>query len=216
MIYLKNLSLSHPNRPPLLQDVSLSLKSGGFYFLLGPSGSGKTTLLKTLALQRPVQSGELVMFEKKRIKNPAPVMRAIGWVSQTLDLIDELSVKDNICLSFEAHYQLTKDTLEQMTDFLTWYGLGDMAGIKTSDLSQGERQRVAIIRAIMHRPQIILADEPTSYLDSINQTKTFTLFHELNKNGTTIVFATHNKLLAEPFDKIYIQDQTLQLVPSQK
>jgi cell division transport system ATP-binding protein len=187
--------------PNVLHNVSFDLNRGDFRFLTGPSGAGKTSLLKLLYLAHLPASGNITMFGKDLSQTPRqelPAMRRkIGVVFQDFRLIDHLTSFENVALPLRIAGKTLEEYRPDVIELLTWVGLGNRIDEKPSALSGGEQQRVAIARAVVAKPALLLADEPTGNVDAEIGIRLLRLFLELNKLGTTIVLATHDRYLVE-------------------
>jgi len=185
----------------LLSDVSLKLAPGSFHFLTGPSGAGKTTLLKLVFLsERPVR-GAISMFGKdvarlRRGELPA-LRRQIGVVFQDFRLLDHLTAFENVALPLRIQGMPERAYREDVEEILNWVGLGERMHARPATLSGGEKQRIAIARAVVARPPVLVADEPTGSIDPEMGARLMRLFVELNKLGTTVLIATHDRSLVD-------------------
>lgn len=184
---------------PALADLSFSIKKGEFCFITGPSGAGKTTLFKLLFGAESASDGQILVDGRNlsRIKGRhlALFRRRIGIVFQDFKLIDNQTIFQNIAVALEVRgepYDLIKKKINRA---LSMVGLEKKADKQTRTLSGGEQQRVAVVRAMINDPVIILADEPTGNLDSQHTEKIFNLFKEINLRGATVMLATHNTAL---------------------
>ncbi len=191
-------AVSHAYDParPVLDDLNFSLLRGGFYFVAGPSGAGKTTLLKLLYLAlRPAQ-GSLTMFGEEMAALPLDRLpgfrRRIGVVFQDFRLIPHLSAFDNVALPLRIAGLSEADLVEPVREMLDWVGLSERADATPAMLSGGEAQRVGIARAVIARPELLVADEPTGNVDPEMAVRLLQLFEGLNRLGTTVVVATHD------------------------
>jgi cell division transport system ATP-binding protein len=201
MVRFENVGMRYGAGPEVLCDVSFALETGSFTFLTGLSGAGKTTLLKLIYLAEPPSRGLITLFGHdlavaKRGDFPA-LRRRIGVVFQDFRLLDHLSVFDNVALPLKIAGTKTADFVEDVRELLGWVGLGDKLQAKPPTLSGGEQQRVAIARAVVARPDLLIADEPTGNVDPEIGTRILRLFTELNKFGTTVLIATHDRALME-------------------
>lgn len=180
-----------------LDGVSLQISQGEFIAILGPSGSGKSTLMHVLGFMDNPTSGK-ILFEGNDVSRISKDRRAwyranrIGFVFQTFNLLPRLSVVDNVLLPVSYSRQKMKDKQERALTVLSRVGMEHRATHIPNQLSGGERQRVSIARALINRPSIILADEPTGALDSRNVVKTMQLFCDLVDEGQTLVMVTHD------------------------
>ena len=180
----------------VLRDLDLRLSRGGFYFLTGPSGAGKTSLLKLLYLAQRPSRGAIRLFGEELGSMPRDVMpllrRRIGVVFQDFRLVRSLTVFDNVALPLRIG-GARDDAIEgPVREMLAWVGLADRASARPATLSGGEQQRVAIARAVIASPDLIIADEPTGNVDAAMAKRILTLLTAMNRQGTTVVVATHD------------------------
>jgi cell division transport system ATP-binding protein len=170
-----------------------------FRWLLGPSGAGKTSLLRLMYLAVRPTSGRLTVLgtdtgSASRRGLPA-LRRRIGVVFQDFHLLPHLSAFDNVALPLRIAGRPEGQIRADVTEMLRWVGLGRRAAARPPELSGGEQQRIAIARAVIGRPSLLLADEPTGNLDSVQAERLMQLFREMNRLGTTVVVASHNDAL---------------------
>jgi cell division transport system ATP-binding protein len=203
MIIFDNVGFRYGVGPEILHDVSMAIEPGSFHFLTGASGAGKTTLLNMMHLSLKPTRGFLSVFGQdvgalKRRRTPA-LRRQIGMVFQDFRLLDHMSVFDNVALPLRLAGEKEREIRRDVAAILEWVGLGDTLQASPRALSGGEQQRVAIARAVVGRPGILLADEPTGSVDETIGQRILRLFEELNRLGTAIVIATHNRSLIERF-----------------
>ena len=199
MIKAKDVSHSY-NKDIALKNINLEIKKGEFISIVGKSGSGKSTLLSILStLLKPI-SGE-VFFENINSKNIKDIdsfrQKNIGFIFQFHYLINYLNIKENIQIANE------KATLQEIEKLLDLLEIKSIINKYPNEISGGQRQRAAIARALINKPKIIFADEPTGNLDSKNSKNVFKIFKKLSKKGTTIIVATHDLNLASKTDKTY-------------
>lgn len=187
----------------MLRDVSLDLAAGSFHFLLGPSGAGKTSLLRLLSLAMPPSRGCVVVFGRDVAATSRPELaalrRRIGIVFQDFRLLPQLSVYDNVALPLAV---AGLDAAQIATDckrMLARIGLDRLAEARPPSLSGGQQQLVAIARALIIRPRLLIANEPTASVNEILAQRLIALFQEVNRLGTTVLIATHNQRLAARF-----------------
>lgn len=205
MIRLTNVGLRYDRGPEVLSDVNFHLKPGSFHFLTGPSGAGKTSLLRLLFMSIRPTRGQLHMFSQD-VSRVSPAKRAqlrrrVGIVFQDFRLLDHLTTWQNVALPLRVVDKRANinDDKEDVTDLLQWVGLGDRMHAYPSVLSGGEKQRAAIARALIRKPEILLADEPTGNVDPQMARRLLRLFVELNRLGTSVVIATHDHQLMRQF-----------------
>ena len=201
MIKANNIQYSY-GKLEVLKGVNLHIKKGEFVSITGASGAGKTTLLQLLGTLDEVQTGSLIINNKevntlnqKELANFRN--KEIGFVFQFHNLLVEFTALENVCLPAFIAGADKKKAEQKGMELLALLGLTDRANHKPDELSGGEQQRVAVARALINSPSIILADEPSGNLDSKNAEELHNLFLKLNKElGQTFVIITHNKELA--------------------
>ncbi|MHA1540097.1 MAG: cell division ATP-binding protein FtsE [Alphaproteobacteria bacterium] len=204
MIHFENVSLRYgSNQPRVLKDVNLHLPRGSFNFLLGPSGAGKSSLLKLMYfIEKPI-SGSIQMFDRDiatLTTQERPVFRRrIGFVFQDYRLLPHLSAKDNVALPLRIAGAKEDKIDDHVIQLMRWVGLQDYIDASPATLSGGQQQRLAFARAVINRPSILLADEPTGSVDQKTARRIYQLFRDLHSLGTTIFIATHNMELVEEF-----------------
>jgi cell division transport system ATP-binding protein len=187
--------------PEILRDLSFSLAPGSFSFLTGPSGAGKSSLLKLLFLALRPTRGLISLFGRdiaalRRADVPA-LRRRIGVVFQDFKLLDHMTVFDNVALPLRAAGLKPESYGDNVRELLDWVGLKSEAHMFPPALSGGEKQRLAIARAVVAKPDLLLADEPTGNVDPALALRLLHLFHELNRFGTTVLIATHDPHLMD-------------------
>jgi cell division transport system ATP-binding protein len=203
LVVFDKVLLRYGAGPEILHDVSFSLAPGSFHFLVGPSGAGKSSLLRVMYLGLKPAGGAVSLFgrdvtalDRRAI---AEMRRRIGVVFQDFRLLDQLSVLDNVALPLRIAGLRESQVQQNARELLAWVGLGDHLAAHPAMLSGGQQQRIAIARAVIGRPQLLLADEPTGNVDDRIGVRLMHLFEELNKLGTTVVIATHNDSLVARF-----------------
>ena len=197
MIRFKNVSRIYPPNVVGVQSVNLHIRPGEFVSIVGQSGTGKTTLVKLLIAEERPSRGQIVVggWDISNIK-PAEVpilRRQIGVVFQDFKLLPKKTVHENIAFALEVAGAKSKKIKQIIPQALKIVGLTDKAGRYPRQLSGGEQQRVVIARALVHRPKIIVADEPTGNLDSLNTWEIIDLLKRINGFGTTVVLVTHDR-----------------------
>ena len=195
--------MRYDSGPEVLHDISFSLEPGSFHYLTGPSGAGKSSLLKLLYLAHRPSRGLITLFDcdiatAERRQLPA-LRRRIGVVFQDFRLLDHLTAFENVALPLRIAGLPEREITDHVAELLEWVGLADALGVSPATLSGGEKQRLAIARAVVARPELLLADEPTGNLDPELSLRLFRLFEELNRNGTTVLIATHSNDLVDSF-----------------
>ena len=214
-VVFDRVSLGYEKKNPLLDNVSLELEAGKFFFLKGVSGSGKTSLFKALLLVLEPFQGTIKLFDKKTrglpFKARVELRQKIGVVFQDYKLLNHLSVKENVALPLCVRGLPQQKANTQAEEILDWMGVSSVRNAHPSNLSGGEKQRVAIARAIITHPQLLLADEPTGNIDDDAAYKITCLLERLHKAGTTVIMATHNQPLIEsfPYEILHLQERTI-------
>ncbi len=202
MIQLQQVGLRYGGKGgqvEVLRDVDAVIPAGAFRWVLGASGAGKSSLLRLLNLGVRPSAGRMDLFgvpvARARRAALARLRRRTGTVYQELRLLPELTAFDNVALRLRLD-GLAEDKVEaEVTEMLRWVGLGRKLHVRPTALSGGEQQRVAVARAVVHRPPLLLADEPTGALDEAQGERLMQLFLELNEMGSTVLVATHNEAL---------------------
>ena len=218
MIRLENVSMRYHQGPEVLRNINLDIPQGAFRFLTGPSGAGNTSLLKLIFLAHAASQGRVYLMghdtAAQSRKARALMRRHIGVVFQDFRLIDHLTVYENITLPLRIAGHKQSNWHKNAVELLNWVGLGERLDALPETLSGGEQQRAAIARAVITRPRIIIADEPTGNVDPEIGERLLRLLIELNKMGTTIVIATHYRQLWESFDfpRLHLDKGQIELV----
>lgn len=205
MIKAKNLTMCYSNGVVALHDVTLKINKGEFVFLVGPSGAGKSTFLSLVIRQQTPTSGLLTVGEKDvafLTRKETPFFRRnIGVIFQDYKLLPNKTVYENIAFALEVIEIGRREIRERVNAVLNLVGLIHKENVFPSELSGGEQQRVSLARAIVNRPLLLLADEPTGNLDPDTSWGIMELLREINKRGTTIVMATHNREIVDRLRK---------------
>jgi len=204
LVRFENVGLRYGLGPEVLRDLTFRIEPHSFQFLTGPSGAGKTSLLRLLFLSLKPTRGLITLFDQDiAILNKdalSALRRRIGIVFQDFRLLDHMTTYENVALPFRVMGKDEKDYRNEVVELLHWVGLGDRMEALPPVLSGGEKQRAAIARAVIARPQLLLADEPTGNVDPNLAQRLLRLFIELNKSGTTVVIATHDITLMDQYD----------------
>jgi cell division transport system ATP-binding protein len=204
VVIFENVGLRYGSGPDILRDVNFALEPHSFHFLTGPSGAGKTTLLKLILQGLRPSSGRIELFGRDVMgmtkDDIAAARRRIGIVLQDFRLLDHLTVYENVALALRVQGVEEASYRAEVIELLKWVGLGDRMDVPPMMLSGGEKQRAAIARALIVRPEMLLADEPTGNVDPQLARRLLRLFIELNKLGTAIVLATHDFSLMEQYE----------------
>jgi cell division transport system ATP-binding protein len=204
VIRFENVGLRYGFGPEVLRDLTFDIDSHSFQFLTGPSGAGKTSLLRLLFLLLRPTRGLISMFDQDTAiltkDNRAALRRRIGIVFQDFRLLDHLTTYENVALPFRVLGKEEATYRNEVIELLQWVGLGERMEALPPVLSGGEKQRAAIARAVIARPQLLLADEPTGNVDPNLGQRLLRLFIELYRQGTSVVIATHDIALMDEYD----------------
>jgi cell division transport system ATP-binding protein len=183
--------------PETLSDISFSLQPGSFHFLTGPSGAGKSSLLKLIYMAERPSRGLINLFGQDLATAPRQglpgLRRRIGVVFQEFRLLEHLTAFDNVALPLRIAGLKPADYRLDVAELMAWVGLGHKLHAMPATLSGGEKQRLAIARAVVSRPDLIIADEPTGNVDHALSLRILKLFVELNRLGTTVLIASHDE-----------------------
>ena len=197
---------------PVLKDINLNVEEGEYLAIMGPSGSGKTTMMNLIGcLDRPtkgdyfLEGQDVSQYKDKELSDVR--LNSIGFVFQNFNLLPRQSALENMALPLSYAGIPAKQRKEIAKQALERVGLGDRLDFMPNQLSGGQKQRVSIARALVNKPKIVLADEPTGALDSKSGQAVMELFRKLNEEGVTIIMITHNEEIAEQAKRIiYIFD----------
>jgi cell division transport system ATP-binding protein len=188
----------------ILRDLTFSIEPQSFQFLTGPSGAGKTTLLRLILLSLKPTRGMINLFGRDSTiltkDDITGLRRRIGVVFQDFRLLDHLTTYENVALPLRVQGRDETSYRAEVVELLRWVGLGERMHVLPPVLSGGEKQRAAIARALIVRPELLLADEPTGNVDPGLARRLLRLFIELHKSGTSVVIATHDLALMDQFD----------------
>lgn len=204
----------------VLRNVNLQINSGEFTYIIGKVGSGKSSLLKSMYSEIPIESGEARVMEYdlpniKRKEIPF-LRRAIGIVFQDFQLLTDRSVYDNLYFVLQATGWKNKEEIDhRIEEVLKEVGMLNKSYKMPHELSGGEQQRIVIARALLNKPQLILADEPTGNLDPGTGEQIVRYLHEISKEGTAVIMATHNLAFIEQFPGKVLRCDDKQLRPCQ-
>lgn len=202
LLEVLNLKKTYDNKRYVLNDLNFSIKRGEIATILGASGCGKSTFLNIMGMLDTPTDGEYI-FEGKKIErnnlNLYNKIRAkdIGFIFQSYCLIEYLTVQENVLMPFLYNgLEITDSVYKEIDELLYKLKLDKVKNKRVSLLSGGEKQRVAIVRAMIKNPKLIIADEPTGNLDDINAISVINAFCDIAKKGTSIIVVTHNKYLS--------------------
>ncbi len=203
MIVFQKVTKIFPDGTQALGEVSCQIKKGEFVFFIGPSGAGKTTIMKLLRRELLASEGTVIVKDKNLAEmenKEVPLLRRqVTMCFQDFKLLSDRTVQENIALSLEVAGLKEEEVEKRVAEALKNVGLEKKGGFFPLQLSGGELQRVGIARAIVAKPEVLLADEPTGNLDPESAFEILKLFKEINLSGTTVLVATHNAELVNKF-----------------
>jgi cell division transport system ATP-binding protein len=204
VVRFENVGIRYGMDAEVLRDLTFAIEPGSFQFLTGPSGAGKTTLLRLILMSVRPSRGLVSVFgeETSRIsrKTLTKLRRRMGVVFQDFRLLDHLTTFENVALPLRAQGREEAGYRGEVIEILRWVGLGERMHVLPPVLSGGEKQRAALARALIVRPDLLLADEPTGNVDPSLARRLLRLFIELNRLGTSVVLATHDLALMDQLD----------------
>jgi cell division transport system ATP-binding protein len=204
VVRFENVGLRYGLGPEILRDLTFRIQPNSLQFLTGPSGAGKSSLLRLLFVSLKPSRGLISLFghDIGSLSKDAlsTLRRRIGIVFQDFRLLDHMTTFENVALPLRVLGRGEDSYRNEVAELLHWVGLGHRMGALPPVLSGGEKQRAAIARAVISRPQLLLADEPTGNVDPALAKRLLRLFIELNKSGTSVVIATHDIALMDQFD----------------
>jgi len=205
MIRLTDVFKVYANGTKALKGVTFELKTGEFAFLVGPSGSGKSTVMRLLTGELAPTDGQVIVngFDMDRVKlRKLPYLRrTIGVIFQDFRLIEKKSVYENVSFAMRVIGASNKDIRQRVPYVLELVGLENKVKARPNELSGGEQQRVAVARALVNNPTLIIADEPTGNLDPARSLEILLLLQKINELGTTVLVVTHEKPLVDRFSQ---------------
>ena len=206
MVRFENVGLRYDAGAEVLKDLSFAIAPQSFQFLTGPSGAGKTTLLRLMLLSLKPTRGLITLFGRDAATLDKDAVtafrRRIGVVFQDFRLLDHLTTYENVALPLRVQGREEASYRAEVSELLRWVGLGERMHAHPQVLSGGEKQRAAIARALIVRPELLLADEPTGNVDPPLARRLLRLFMELHRSGTSVVIATHDLALMDQFAQV--------------
>ncbi len=204
-IKFDNVAKKYGNTIVALEGINLEINGGEFVFVVGPSGAGKSTLLRLLARETVPTSGKIMVDEHDvgRLKSRDIPMyrRKLGFVFQDFKLLDDRTVFENVALALEVRSIADSEIKKEVERILKLFEIWDRRNLFPNQLSGGEAQRTAIARAIIGKPSLLIADEPTGDLDPQTSWGVMQLLNEINSWGTTVIMATHNTEIVNTLKK---------------
>lgn len=205
MLEMIDVSKIYPGGSVALQDINVRIEQGEFVFIVGPSGAGKSTFFKMLFREVLPSSGKVIVnghdLVKMTDKEIPYFRRKLGIVFQDYRLLPDRTVYDNVAFAMQVIETPYRKIKRRVNDVLDLVGLRKRAHAYPTELSGGEQQRIAIARAIVNDPILLIADEPTGNLDPETSWEIMDIFREVNKSGTTIVMATHDREIVDEMEK---------------
>jgi cell division transport system ATP-binding protein len=220
MLHFVNVSKVYPNGAVALENVNLEIKKGEFVTIVGPSGAGKTTLTKLILAEEEPTEGT-VLIEKVDINSftsmeIARLRRRVGTVFQEFRLLQNKTAYENISFAMEAAGKSDEEIVSDVPHVLQLVDLQDRMFHFPNQLSGGEKQRLAIARAIINQPEILIADEPTGNLDATNTAEVIHILKKINDLGTTVILTTHDPMLIKAVGKRIITMERGRVVADDK
>lgn len=198
-IKFDRVSMKYPTGIQALKNISLEIKPGEFIYIVGQSGSGKSTLIKSIFREEKITSGKLdvIGFDVRKLRNDKThlLRQQIGVVFQDYKLIKNKTVFENVIYALNVTNQDYTTFTDRVMDVLRFVGLEAKANVFPDELSGGEQQRVTIARAIVNKPKLIIADEPTGNLDPATTWEIMDILERINIGGTTVVMVTHDETI---------------------
>ena len=220
VIHMAGVSKIYGNGSVALSDITIDIDKGDFVFVVGPSGAGKSTFIKLIFREELPTGGELFVNGRNVVEmKPAEVpylRRGLGIVFQDFRLLPNKTAYDNIAFAMEVIEAPRREIQKRVNNVLDLVGLRHKARTYPAHLSGGEQQRISIARAIVNNPVVVIADEPTGNLDPDTSWEIMKIFERINKVGTTIVMATHDKMVVDAMKKRVIAIEQGRIVRDQE
>ena len=216
LIEFKGVSKNYANGTHALDDINIRINKGEFVFVVGPSGAGKSTFMKLIMREEKPNTGEITVngfkLTKMKRRHVPNFRRTLGIVFQDFRLIPTMNVFDNVAFAMHVVGASRKEIRKQVSSALNLVGLAEKARCKPAELSGGEQQRVGLARALVNRPNLIIADEPTGNVDPNMSYEIVELLTEINRRGTTILMVTHEHQLVRDFGQRVIMIESGRIV----
>jgi len=201
LIELIHVSKAYNEKSIVLNDINIKIEKGEFVTIVGPSGAGKSTLVKMLICEEKPTSGKILIANRNIVQLKSSELpyfrRKVGVVFQDFKLLPQKTVYENVSFALEVCEAFPEEIREKVPRILDLVGMLKRKDNLPDELSGGERQRVSIARALVHSPKILIADEPTGNLDPINAWEIIELLDRINRRGTVVILATHNKSIVD-------------------
>jgi cell division transport system ATP-binding protein len=205
MIEMQNVSKTYPNGVKAINGINVKINQGEFVYVVGPSGAGKSTFIKMMYREEKPTEGQILVngVNLAKLKNSkVPIFRRnIGVVFQDFKLLPKLTVYENVAFALEVIEEHPENIKSRVMEVLDLVKLKHKVRSLPDELSGGEQQRISIARSIVNNPKVVIADEPTGNLDPETSWEIMDIFEEINKRGTTVVMATHNREIVNTIRK---------------
>lgn len=202
---MQNVYKTYPNGVKAINGISIKINQGEFAYIVGPSGAGKSTFIKMMYREEKPSTGDIIVNGSNVAKiksHKVPIFRRnIGVVFQDFKLLPKLTVYENVAFALEVIEQHPEEIKKRVMEVLDLVKLKNKMRAFPDELSGGEQQRVSIARSIVNKPKVVIADEPTGNLDPETSWEIMNIFEEINKSGTTILMATHNREIVNAIRK---------------
>ena len=220
IIEFKNVVKVYPTGNKVLDGISFCVSPGEFISLVGPSGAGKSTLIKLLTCEEKPTEGQVLVagrdiFKLKRRELPF-YRRKVGVIFQDFKLLPKKTVFENISYALEVADVSNRQISELVPKIIEIVGLAKRSSALTEELSGGEKQRVSIARAMVHKPKLLIADEPTGNLDPVSTWEIIELLFKINKQGTIVLLATHDREVVDSIERRVISLRGGKIIADQK
>lgn len=220
VIEFENVSRIYPGNIRAVDDVSFKIYLGEFFSLVGPSGAGKSTLVRLLTCEEPPTSGKIFVAGRditKLKKRELPFYRRkVGVIFQDFKLLPKKTVYENIAFALEVSDEASAVIADRVPKIIEIVGLTPRARALTEELSGGEKQRVSIARALVHKPKLLIADEPTGNLDPVTTWEIIELLFKINEQGTIVMLASHDKEVVDTLERRVITIKEGKIVSDQE
>lgn len=205
MIEFQHVTKKYSDSIIAVDDVNFKIEKGEFVALVGPSGAGKSTLIKMLIREEMPTNGRILVAERDifqlRERELPYYRRKVGVIFQDFKLLSKKTAYENVAFALEVAGVFTSVIKKRVPEMLALVGLENRSNAMSEELSGGEKQRVSIARALVHEPKLLIADEPTGNLDPVNSWEIMELLFKINKRGTVVLLATHNKEIVDAINK---------------
>lgn len=205
MLEMRHAGKIYPGGSVALEDINVEIKAGEFVFLVGPSGAGKSTFIRLISREIEPTSGQIfvdgVDVMKLKRRDIPYLRRQLGIVFQDFRLLNDRTAYENVAFAMQVIEAPSHKIRQRVNEVLELVGLKDRGDAYPGEMSGGEQQRIAIARAIVNDPLLVIADEPTGNLDPETSMEIMNIFSQINESGTTIIMATHDKTMVDYMQK---------------